>query len=387
MLQSTNNNINNLSPNSHLNSGFKLNQVLYQGSAITTLSDVIEKYNPIVPSNIINISNNNQNISNNNDNNNQSNSDNNKPNINDNNKPTINDNLPKNNSNLDSSSTYTTELAESSVSNDKISNSSNEFSSSCSSDSSTYKSSKSSSYIPSETKFYWEYGNTGLKIKEFKKKMKRNLSIMYYIDRLFNEYVDSILTNSYSKLFAPNSNSDYKLKTGNIKGSNGKVTATILHKKLSGNFNVLEAGFITLSDLDIADRDLKRNSIPNLDSILKHTDNIYHIAKIIKIFNLHEKMTIKSNLSNNNMNLENISLGANSYLDDLIKKDKKKKILKSNKRSGFYIKMYNNNGKGFIIDESHNTIYYIAVNINFDSGSINLRYYAFEIIKGIINKI
>lgn len=348
MYQKKTNNKNNILPNS----GLTLGQVLYGEPVITTLNDVIKNYNNIVPeSNIQNLTNGK----------NQYNA-----------KNQVNQhNQPNNNSSLDSSSTYTTDLAESSESSSSRSSSS----------------SSSSSYSPSETKFYWEYGNTGLKIREFKKKMSRNLSIMYYVDRLFNEYIETILTNSYSKLYNPSTNSNYKLKSGNIKAYKGKVTATITHKKLTGSFNVLEAGFMTITDVKLTDKDLKKNSIPNLDSILGHKDNIYHITKIIKLFNLHKKMTVKSNLSNKNMSLENITSTANSYVDTLIKKDKKKKILRSDKNSGFYIKMYNNHGKGFIIDSVNNIIYYIAVNINFKSSNINLRYYAFEIIKGKINKI
>jgi hypothetical protein len=49
--------------------------------------------------------------------------------------------------------------------------------------------------------------------------------------------------------------------------------------------------------------------------------------------------------------------------------------------------MYNNHGKGFIIDGKNEIIYYIAVNINFKSGNINLRYYAFETKDGKIIKL
>jgi len=353
-----NNKINN---NTLSNFGLTLGQVLYGDPVITTLSNVIEKYNPIVPQSQVN------NSSNNNIQNKQNNQ--NKQNKQNKQQANPNDNLSSNSS---SSSTYTTDLAESSESK---------------SESSSNNSSSSSIGSPSETKFYWEYGNTGLKIKEFKKKMSRNLSIMYYVDRLFNEYIDTILTNTYSKLYSSSSNSNYKLKTGNIKSYRGKVSATISHKKLNGTFNVLEAGFMTISDIKLTDKDLKNNSIPNLDSILSHKDNIYHITKIIKLFNLHTKMTVKSNLSNKNMNLENITSTANSYVTDLVKNKKKKRILRATRHSGFYIKMYNNHGKGFIIDSAHNIIYYIAVNINFKSSSINLRYYAFEIIDGKINKI
>ena len=71
----------------------------------------------------------------------------------------------------------------------------------------------------------------------------------------------------------------------------------------------------------------------------------------------------------------------------MIIKSKKNKILKANKNSAFYIKIYNDRGKGFIIDEKNNIIYYISSNINFINMTINLRYYAFEIFHGKIKKI
>ena len=114
--------------------------------------------------------------------------------------PVNTDNENENDS--DKSSDYSTELINSS----KLSSSSHKSSSSS-------NISDSSSEILSETKFYWEYGNTGLKIKEFKKKMSRNLAIMYYIDRLFNEYIDTVLSNNYSKLFSSSSNVKFNLKT------------------------------------------------------------------------------------------------------------------------------------------------------------------------------
>ena len=36
---------------------------------------------------------------------------------------------------------------------------------------------------------YWEYGNSGLKIKNFNKIMSKNLSILYYLDKTFSEFV------------------------------------------------------------------------------------------------------------------------------------------------------------------------------------------------------
>jgi hypothetical protein len=238
-----------------------------------------------------------------------------------------------------------------------------------------------------ENNMYWQFGNSGLKIKKFKEKMSRNLSIMYYIDRLFNEYIDTILTNNYAKLFNNKSNTKYTLKSGIINAINGNVTATIKHNKLNGTFKVLDAGFVSLSNINIKQKELKKNSIPDFNSLISHKDNIYHITKIIKIFSLINKMSVKSNISNNYFDFNNITSSANNYIDDLIIKNKKNKILKANKNSAFYIKIYNDRGKGFIIDEKNNIIYYISSNINFRNMTINLRYYAFEIFHGKIKKI
>jgi hypothetical protein len=369
MLQPKNNIFRKTNSKIQSNTGLNLSQVIHNKPIITTLNDVIQQYNT-TDTTVNNQTNNNKKVQYN---------------------PKVETiiNTPNNNddSSLSQDSTYSTDLVESS----SDSNSPNEFKSSSksksfsSSSSSFLSTSSTTSYIPSETKFYWEYGNTGLKIKEFKKKMSRNLSTMYYIDRLFNEYIDTVLTNSYAKLFSANANTEYKLKTGSIKTHDGKVIVTLTHKKLTGTYRVLDAGFISLSDIAITDKELKQNSIPNLESILSHKENVYHITKIIKLFNLGKKMRIKSNVSNSTP-YEKITTNANIYLDNLVKHDNKNKILKSNKNSGFYIKMYNNHGKGFIIDGTNNIIYYVAVNINFKSANINLRYYAFNIKDGNIIK-
>lgn len=377
-----NNNFNNKKVN--INKSQTLGQVLYGQPVINTLNDIIGKNNQsFLKENILDL--NNTNIQNNNSSNILQQINNSKDTLNfinkDNNTNTDN---PTNNSSNNStnsndkneskSSNYSTELIDSK-------------SSSLVKTSDTSNLSDNNEEIISETKFYWEYGNTGLKMKQFKPIMSRNLAIMYYIDRLFNEYIDGILSNDYSKLFSPNSNVKFNLGTGTIKSNKGKVIAILNHKKIKGTFDVLEAGFFTISDIQIKDKELKNNLIPNLESILAHKDNIYHISKIIKLLSFHNRMTIKSNLSNKNTTIETIGLNAESYLNDLIKKNKKKNILKSNKNSGFYIKIYNDHGKGFIIDNLNNLIYYIAANINFKSQTINVRYYSFNLEKGMIKKL
>ena len=49
--------------------------------------------------------------------------------------------------------------------------------------------------------------------------------------------------------------------------------------------------------------------------------------------------------------------------------------------------MYNDHGKAFVIDDLNNVIYYTAININFKNQCINMRYYAFNLTNGLINKI
>lgn len=346
------------------NTKITLGNVIHNQPIITKLNDVIQQNNPTI-SNQVNH---------------------------------INQKLPHNNySSSSNESNYSTELIESSEqessvhdshyseqSNDSNSNYASESSVEQSSDFSSSKSSSESSEIASETKLYWEYGNTGLKINDFNKKMSKNLAIMNYIDQLFCEYSSDNL--NYIKLFSDSTNKIYDSKIGIITAKNGIVNATLKHSKLSGTYNILETGLFNLSDIQLTKKDLKHNSIPNLEQLLTHKDNIYHITKIIKLFELKQKITIKSNTSTKNNSFNNISQNANKLLNELVKNNKKNKILKSNKHSGFYIKIYNNCGKGFIIDEKNNIIYYITNNMDFKIGNVNIRYYAFNIKNGKIIK-
>lgn len=236
----------------------------------------------------------------------------------------------------------------------------------------------------SETKLYWECGNTGLKIKNFSKRMEKNLAIMYYIDKIFSEYVNLNPLNTHTQLFEKSKNSEnleIKLPSGIIRINNLKVMVQINHEKIKGIFQVQETGFFNLSEILINKKDLKKNSIPSLKSILAHKENITHITKIIKMFNLSNKITINENVSKPENNFTSVIKNAEIYLTNT----QKNKILKSNGKSGFYIKVYNNYTKGFICNK--NNIYYFVSDINFKTGEIKFRYYMYEITKGIINKI
>lgn len=306
----------------------------------------------------------------------------------------------KENCSSSSDSTYSTNLVhsdnvndEKSFNDDKINNNdsnTNSVVSSISDYSSNYEiesENESEKSEITETKLYWQYGNSGLKIINFNKLMSRNLSIMFYIDKLFIEYLTLNNSNNYDNLFNNNTNKKYELNTGTINSSNGNVSVYINHEKLKGKFNVLSANFISFSNIEITQKELKKNSIPNLNSLLKHKENLFHIAKIIKILSLTNKIKIKYNLSNTNVNINDISKNANNYLEKLITNNNKNKILKSNKHSAFYIKIYNDKGKSFYIDEKKNIIHYMATDINFDNYTVNLRYYTFNILNGKIEKI
>jgi len=262
-----------------------------------------------------------------------------------------------------SDSTYSTKLADSSKSSSSVSDSSS--------------SEEKSEVVLSDTKIYWTCGNRGIKIENFNSIMSKNLSIMFIVDNIFNEYIDSVLSNSYSKLFDKETNTKIELNSGFIESNFGKVSATI-KDKFSGKYNILEASFVTLNNIKLTDKDLKNNSIPNLQSLLSHTDNNYHTSKILKLFSFNDKINLIENLSNKNNNFNLFNKNANQYISELVEKGNKKKIFKSNKCTGFYIKIYNNNAKAFFIDEKNNLIYYIASNINFTASSINIRYYTFE---------
>ena len=65
--------------------------------------------------------------------------------------------------------------------------------------------------------------------------------------------------------------------------------------KISGFYKIIDCGFIKFYDIKINDEYLNKNKIPNIDSILNHSDNINHILKIIKIFINQDNFKTKSN--------------------------------------------------------------------------------------------
>ena len=236
----------------------------------------------------------------------------------------------------------------------------------------------------SEQKLYWEYGNTGLKITNFNKKMSKNLAILHHIDKMFIEYSLRNPNNNYEKLYMDNIELTEIFDDGEINVKSGKVNIKLTYPKLKGTYNILKAENVILSEIKFSNKDLKKNSIPNLESLLKYKDNLIHISKILKIFKLiHNTMNIQSF----NNSFHNIINNANNIYDNMINNNKKHKLLKSTKSSGFYIKMYNDHGEAFVINNKTNTILYIIVNIDFDNQCINMRNYTLHITNGKIDKI
>lgn len=224
---------------------------------------------------------------------------------------------------------------------------------------------------------YWEYGNSGIKIKNFSKLMIKNLAILYYIDKTFSKLLINNKKILISDLFHINTTKQYDIDENSISILNGIVNVNIKHKKISGIYNIIACGVTKISNINISENDLVKNKIPNLDSLLLHIDNIKHILKITNIFNIPDKFIISTNNSIPEFDFNNIIIQTKEIITKYKNDDKEKKILNSNSSSAFYIKIYKEYGKGFIIDGYNKLIYYIVEYEN--NNIIELRYYVLKI--------
>jgi hypothetical protein len=149
-------------------------------------------------------------------------------------------------------------------------------------------------------------------------------------------------------------------------------------------------GFTSISNIKIQEKDLIKNKIPSFDNFIERLDNIKEILKITNILSLNKKFTYKSNCSNQEFDLMFINENYKNIWDLFKQEDKEKKLLRSNSNYAFYIKIYEDYSKAFIIDKTNNLIYYLVSNENFKKGSIFIRYYSLKInnnykIKSIYN--
>lgn len=227
-------------------------------------------------------------------------------------------------------------------------------------------------------KIYWEYGNSGLKIKDFDKKMSRNLSILEQIDKIFVEF-NNLPANSLGLLFNSGEPIEYQLGNNKINVINlesvSRVNVTINENKISGVYQVLAVGFTEILNIKINENDLTKKKISSFDNFISRLDNIKSIYKIINILTLDNKFEIYENNSIDDFNLSNIVGNFFQISSEFKTNNQEKKLLKSNTNSAFYIKIYETSGMAFIIDSLNNLIYYIIESENLSDGSISIRYY------------
>jgi hypothetical protein len=223
---------------------------------------------------------------------------------------------------------------------------------------------------------YWEKGNRLIKMCNFNKIMNRNLTIMYYVDKIFCEFLNSTRDNSYKNLIKHDC--VHKFPSGNIEITNGNIIAQIAKNKCFP-YKVINVGYTRISKICIDDDDLCKNKIPSLESIIYHNHNICHMVKIIEILKLKHKYHVYNNTLDCDFNFNEFT-EIDRHIDNIPKND----LLKSHCNTGFYIKIYKNHGKAFFIDNENRLIYYIAISENFNKNVIDIRYYIFKIVDGKI---
>lgn len=223
---------------------------------------------------------------------------------------------------------------------------------------------------------YWEYGNSGLKIKNFNKIMGKNLAILYYLDKTFQKFISNEKI-SIKKIFNKNFKKTFNLDSHELICLDGTVTLNLSHNKISGKYQLVEAGTSIISDVKILPEELTKFKVPELTNILDNLDNIKLIIKLSNILNLYHNFTMYDDVSNQNFNLYKLIINSLEIINNLRSEDKEKKFLKSNSKTAFYIKIYETRGKAFVIDSSNKLIYYIC-STEFDN-KIIFNYYVFNI--------
>jgi hypothetical protein len=236
-------------------------------------------------------------------------------------------------------------------------------------------------------KIYWEYGNSGLKIREFGKKMNRNLAILHYIDKIFLCYYD-MEDNSLNKLFNTKVPQEYKFGENRICSGfegieKGCVNISIDCGKISGTYNVVSASFTLIHNVKIEEKDMVKKKVPFLDNFLSRLDNLKEIIKITNILELTNKFKTTCNSSSEEFNFNNIFDNFTQIKKKFQDDNKEKKLLKSSSDTAFYIKIYEDHGKAFVIDKTNKLIYYMVENEDYKKGTILIRYYCLNITDNI----
>ncbi len=242
---------------------------------------------------------------------------------------------------------------------------------------------------------YWEYGASGLKIKNFTNVMSKNLAVLYYLDKSF-ETLQKQHQFSISKLFDKKHPDEYIdiVETDGISSKleslDGKVTLSISSNKISGKYRIVGASqtIIELNDkTKFLPEELVKKKIPELDTVLNNLDNIKMVLKLTNVLKLFEGSSglenldfeITSDYSDLSMDFDNIISNVSKKILEYKKEDKEKNLLKPNSNFAFYIKMYEINGKAFVIDGPSNLIYYVKEKEDLKSKKIYINFYVFEI--------
>lgn len=225
---------------------------------------------------------------------------------------------------------------------------------------------------------YWEYGNSGIKIKHFNNIMGKNLSILYYIDKTFSQLLDEKNIN-IRKMFGKNFSQSYSINSSKIICSNTKVSIDLSHGKISGHYNIIAAGSTIISNIKILPEEIKKFRVPDLNSVLNDLDNIKQIIKLTNILNLYNNFDMKNDFSDPALNFYTIVTNSLSVINEYRDKDKEKKLLKSSSSNALYIKIYDTHGKAFIIDSVNKLIYYITEKELIKERKIILKYYVFPL--------
>lgn len=214
----------------------------------------------------------------------------------------------------------------------------------------------------------WEFGKSGIKVDRLKKYMGRNLAILFYLNNIFIDFVDyhqgidlSTMIDKF-KVFKDNSNELngskclYWNNFGSIILKSNDLYVKIDKHKISGIYEILDCGFLKFYDVDFTDEFLKKNKIPDFNSILLHPDNIKHFSKIIKLLTYGKNFKTKSNFINN-IDFTDI---LKFFLPNIIEKiNNKQDLFDSNNNFTFYIKIYDTHTKAFLIDKNSKLIYYL----------------------------
>ena len=150
----------------------------------------------------------------------------------------------------------------------------------------------------------------------------------------------------------------------------------LLKNNISGIYKIIDCGFLKFFVINIINDFLKKNKIPNLESIVNYSDNIKHFSKIIKILSDIKNYKFKVNCTGK-LSFTNL---IDTYLPDiLLELNLKKDIFEYDKNLTFYIKVYDTHTIAFIIDKLSKLIYYICTIENNSKLSEYIFFYIFEL--------